>query len=278
MDKSDLTLFSGGCDNLVQGFRLSTQNSFVVGKHSAPVKCINFVPNYNMVITGSWDSSVNIWDLRLPNHTSATSILLAERVYAMDSLYPALIVATADSSKFFTYDLRMPHSVYKTYSSPFRHQIRYINCFPNHNDGFAVASVEGRVSIASHEQSITSTSGICPVDYTFKCHRTINTIHPVNWIGTHPEAQGVFVTGGGDGGWSAWNRQNKIRLYKPGTNENESVTSGDWMKVDGKEYLAIGYSYDWSKGVEFWEKNVKEREKKTFIKIVDIQRTNIRLV
>jgi cell cycle arrest protein BUB3 len=37
-----------------------------VGTHDAPIRCVEYCPDVNVVITGSWDSSVKLWDPRTP--------------------------------------------------------------------------------------------------------------------------------------------------------------------------------------------------------------------
>ena len=51
----------------------------------------------NMLITASWDRTVRYWDLRQPNpvHTQQ----LPERVYAMDAVFPVLVVGLADAGR-----------------------------------------------------------------------------------------------------------------------------------------------------------------------------------
>lgn len=37
-----------------------------MGTHEAPIKCVEYCPEVNVVITGSWDSTVKLWDPRTP--------------------------------------------------------------------------------------------------------------------------------------------------------------------------------------------------------------------
>ena len=37
-----------------------------VGTHDAPIRCVEYCPDVNVVITGSWDSTVKLWDPRTP--------------------------------------------------------------------------------------------------------------------------------------------------------------------------------------------------------------------
>ena len=38
----------------------------LVGTHEAPIKCVEYCPEVNVIITGSWDSTVKLWDPRTP--------------------------------------------------------------------------------------------------------------------------------------------------------------------------------------------------------------------
>lgn len=38
----------------------------VVGNHDDAVRCIEYAPDVNVVVTGSWDQTVKLWDPRTP--------------------------------------------------------------------------------------------------------------------------------------------------------------------------------------------------------------------
>ena len=38
----------------------------VVGVHEAPIKCTEFCSDVNVVVSGSWDQTVKLWDPRAP--------------------------------------------------------------------------------------------------------------------------------------------------------------------------------------------------------------------
>eukprot|EP01089_Gocevia_fonbrunei_P015987 TRINITY_DN4846_c0_g1_i1.p1 TRINITY_DN4846_c0_g1~~TRINITY_DN4846_c0_g1_i1.p1 ORF type:complete len:358 (-),score=53.30 TRINITY_DN4846_c0_g1_i1:25-1098(-) len=269
LGRSD-TVFSGGCDNTVKSFTLfqNDKTSRIIGQHSAPVKCVNYISAISSVCTGSWDKTVALWDIRSPNNKSAVQkISVPERVYAMDCQFPSLVVGTADHSQVFIYDLRNTKHVYQTQALPFKYHIRSITCFPDYGSGYAVGSVDGKVAMAS----ITETTH--PIDFSFKCHSksdpTGDTIYSVNWIGAYPRRNsGLFVTAGGDGLWNLWSKQAKSRMYQsPTVGPLTPITCGDFCCdfESGKDALILGYSYDWNKGANSWIQNKQDRQNQTRI-------------
>ena len=70
---------------------LSTET--VVGTHENAIRCVEYSPDVNVVITGSWDSTVKMWDPRTPcaagcfNQPERVSLLalgyVLEEVYKM---------------------------------------------------------------------------------------------------------------------------------------------------------------------------------------------------
>lgn len=38
----------------------------IVGTHEAPIRCVEYCPEVNVMVTGSWDMSVRLWDPRTP--------------------------------------------------------------------------------------------------------------------------------------------------------------------------------------------------------------------
>ena len=42
-----------------------------VGTHEDSIKCVEYCPDVNVVVTGSWDSNVKLWDPRTPNCTGS---------------------------------------------------------------------------------------------------------------------------------------------------------------------------------------------------------------
>lgn len=37
-----------------------------MGAHDAPIRCVEYCPEVNVMVTGSWDQTVKLWDPRTP--------------------------------------------------------------------------------------------------------------------------------------------------------------------------------------------------------------------
>ena len=53
-----------------------------IGVHDAPVRCVGFCQEKQLVVSGGWDKMLKFWDCRSP--TPAGTFQLEERVYNMD--------------------------------------------------------------------------------------------------------------------------------------------------------------------------------------------------
>uniref|UniRef100_A0AAR2IL38 BUB3 mitotic checkpoint protein n=1 Tax=Pygocentrus nattereri TaxID=42514 RepID=A0AAR2IL38_PYGNA len=58
--------WSGGLDNQLKMHDLNTDQDTIVGTHDAPIRCVEYCPEVNVMVTGSWDMSVRLWDPRTP--------------------------------------------------------------------------------------------------------------------------------------------------------------------------------------------------------------------
>jgi mRNA export factor len=230
-------VFVGGADGAVRMWSLATNQQQQVAQHAAPVRHAFFVPQLNMLVTGSWDKTIKYWDLRSPNPTHTQQ--LPERVYAMDCSHPMLVVGTADRT-LQVYNLSSPQQPYKQLPSPLKYQTRCVAAFPDAT-GYLVGSVEGRVAVQHVEESVAATK-----NFTFKCHRDGNEVYSVNSMAFHPQYH-TFVTAGSDGAFNFWDKDSKQRL-KAMAKCSAPIPCGAFNR-EGNAY-AYAVSYDWSRGFQ----------------------------
>ncbi|KAE8716727.1 Mitotic checkpoint protein BUB3 [Hibiscus syriacus] len=171
------------------GIMFSHGKEDVLGRHDAPVRCIEYSYGAGQVITG-WDKTLKCWDPRVGNR---------------------VVVATA-GRHVNVYDLRKMSQPEQQRESSLKYQTRCVRCYPN-GTGYALSSDEGRVAMEFFDLSETSQAK----KYAFKCHRKSEAgrdiVYPVNAIAFHP-VYGTFATGGCDGFVNVWDGNNKKRLYQ----------------------------------------------------------------
>jgi len=136
-------IFFSGCDSKVRCWSLGTNQTSVIGQHTAPVKTINWVNSQNCILTGSWDSTLRYWDGRSPNPVG--TVPLNEKIYCVDVKNNLCVVGTSERTVYI-FDLTKPQVVYKKISNTLKWQYRTVACFPD-TTGFALGSIEGRVAI-----------------------------------------------------------------------------------------------------------------------------------
>ena len=242
---------SAGLDKLVKRHVVSTEpkggGADVVGSHDAPVKCLSYVRESDLLVSGSWDKTVRAWDPRVPTGGSAgpkpvAKLPLPAKVFSLDSHGHRVVVAMAQR-KVSVYDTRKldPKHAEIERDSILKYQIRSVRCMPS-GLGYACSSVEGRVSMEYFAEGEGRKS------YAFKCHRVTKNatevVYPVNCLAFHPKF-GTFATGGCDGSVQTWDGERKKRLHKfPSYATSVAALSFNSQGTN----LAVAASYTWEQG------------------------------
>ncbi|MBN3292369.1 BUB3 protein, partial [Polypterus senegalus] len=199
--------WSGGLDWQLKTHDLNTDQETIVGAHDAPIRCVEFCPEVNVMVTGSWDRSVKLWDPRTP--CNAGTFSQPEKVYTLSVAGDRLIVGTA-GRRVLVWDLRNMGYVQQRRESSLKYQTRCIRAFPN-KQGYVLSSIEGRVAV----EYLDPSPEVQKKKYAFKCHRLkengIEQVYPVNAVSFH-SVHNTFATGGSDGFVNIWDPFNKKRL------------------------------------------------------------------
>ncbi|CAI5442084.1 unnamed protein product [Caenorhabditis angaria] len=228
----------GGVDHNVKLVDIETGMGTLIGSHALAVRCSEYNPQTNNVVTGGWDSAVKIWDTRSYGNGAASQTSVSSSVYAMDVHNNQILVGTKQR-KIYLFDIRNLQEPLQVRESPLKYQTRCVQFFPN-GEAFVVSSIEGRVAVEYVDQSNDQVKR----KYAFKCHREkeadgTELIYPVHTIAFHPK-HGTFATGGSDGIvniWDPFNRKRIIQLHK-----FETTISSLSFNEDGTQ-LAIASSY-----------------------------------
>ncbi|KAF8318493.1 WD40 repeat-like protein [Clavulina sp. PMI_390] len=239
-------LLSASADRTAKAFHVQTQQAMQVAAHDDAVSAIRWIqtPTSAFIATASWDKTLKYWTVGNPSPIA--SIQLPERCYAMDAVYPTLVLGLAGNEaaeRVLVINLTNPTEIAKRYVSPLKKETRSIAIFPD-GSGWAMGSSEGRLAIQYVSEAERKNN------YSFRCHRVEDKprkqvdVYALNNICFHKE-QGTFVTCGSDGTMSSWDHRSKmkIKLYD---NLGGPVVSASYNRT-GK-LLAYAVAYDWSKG------------------------------
>ncbi|OMO63356.1 hypothetical protein COLO4_32527 [Corchorus olitorius] len=222
----DSSGFSASADNTVRRIVFNHGKEDILGRHDAPVRCVEYSYAAGQVITGSWDKTLKCWDPRGASGQERTLVGTypqPERVYSLSLVGNRLVVATA-GRHVNVYDLRNMSQPEQRRESSLKYQTRCVRCYPNGTE-------------ASQAKK-----------YAFKCHRKSEAgrdiVYPVNAIAFHP-VYGTFATGGCDGFVNVWDGNNKKRLYQY-SKYPTSIAALSFSR-DGR-LLAVASSYTFEEG------------------------------
>ena len=78
----------------------------VIGQHSQPIRCVEFLKEPGLVATGSWDNTLRLWDPRLPLGKNCVSLIqLPGKAFSMAQSGSRMVVGTS-GRHVLIYDLR----------------------------------------------------------------------------------------------------------------------------------------------------------------------------
>ncbi|RKP36432.1 WD40-repeat-containing domain protein [Dimargaris cristalligena] len=233
-------IYSGGLDPVVRGWDIETRTQVSLGTHEAPVKCVKFADAHGVVVTGSWDKTVGLWDPRASAATAVGRYMQPERVFSLDVVDHTIVVAMA-GRHVFLYDIRNMKETLQRRESSLKYMTRAVRCMPD-GRGYVTSSIEGRVAVEFFDPAPAAQAH----KYAFKCHRQVvqgvDVVYPVNALAFHP-TQGTFASGGSDGIVNIWDGFNKKRLrqypkYPASISALAFNCTGNWLAI------ASSYTYD----------------------------------
>jgi cell cycle arrest protein BUB3 len=246
-----MTAFAGGLKGILWRFDLHGYRTEQIGSHEAAIKSVRYCVETNRIFSGSWDSTVRVWDDKVKSEvTQIAKIELPDKVYSMDLQKNILIIAMANRHVYL-YDTRRLDAPMQRRESSLKYQTRCIRLFPD-STGFAISSIEGRVGV----EYVDASEAIQAKKYAFKCHREpaagptpadppCELVYPVNALAFHA-GFGTFATGGADGVVCMWDAVNKKRVKQLSPKYPSSISALDFSN-DGR-YLAVASSYSFEEG------------------------------
>ncbi|KAH3666867.1 hypothetical protein OGAPHI_003316 [Ogataea philodendri] len=206
----DSTVYAALANGSVQkvGFPAKDVQATSIG-HDLPVQCVETHPRRNLVVSGSWDKSVQMADPRI--HQQPTVLRVPGKVYAMDVHQQTdRFIVGLSSRQIQIYDFRKLDQPASELENGFRFQTTQIKFLPS-GAGFLQSSIEGKVSLDLFQDTENS--------YAFKCHRQklvvenedIDLVNPVNCLELY-DTESKFFTAGSDRSVCLWDYKSKKRV------------------------------------------------------------------
>lgn len=235
----DSKSFSGSIDGELLAWDCETGKLQTLGQHTAGIRCVEYSNEGSVVVTGSWDKTVSLWDPR-SHEPRAGTYQQTEKVFALALAGYRLVVGTA-GRHVLIYDVRNMARPEQRRISNLKHQTRCIRCNRN-GESYILSSTEGRVAVEFFEPSAEAQKR----KYAFKCHRATNEhqqniVYPVNAIAFHP-VWSTFATGGCDGYVNIWDGDNKKRICQ--FPQYHTSVASCHFNYDG-QLMAVAASYTW---------------------------------
>lgn len=232
--------YCGGLDAALAAHDVASGTRRELGRHGAPIKCVDYHKGLGVVVTGSWDGKMKVWDER-QSAALVSTCDLPGKVFTQ-GLSKTRVVVGCSGRAVHIFDLRKLRpagEAEEKRTSSLKHQTRVIRCSPD-GLGYVMGSVEGRVALEYFDQSPAA-----PLKkFAFKCHRDKGVIYPVNAISFNP-VYGTFATGGCDGFVNVWDGANKKRLCQ--FEKYPTSIASLSFNHDGS-LLAIAASYTFEEG------------------------------
>ncbi|XP_020218863.1 mitotic checkpoint protein BUB3.3 [Cajanus cajan] len=247
--------FTAASDGFIRRYDLHSGHVDTVGSHDDIATCVGYSNQTCQLITSGFDKKLISWDM----HTEKASSCLRSLDAEVDSMYVSgFNLTVAIGASVHVYDLRnfdKPVQSKEALNGP---HLSCVSSIPD-AEGFAVGSVDGRVSL-----QISYPSSSNDIRYIFRCHpKSKDGRHylvSVNDIAFSPLVSGAFATGDNEGYVTIWDAGSRKRLVEFPRHPN-SVASLSYNHEGQLLAVASSHSYQ--------EANEIEKPPRLFIHKVD---------
>ncbi|ODV88296.1 hypothetical protein CANARDRAFT_5589 [[Candida] arabinofermentans NRRL YB-2248] len=242
---------------------------FSIDDHELGVQCLNTHELRGLIISGSWDKSVILHDVRDDGKSKNILNLPPSKVYSMDTHTESdqLVISTSDKINYL-YDFRNLSKPMTIFDSPFKYQTTKVKFLPN-GKGTIQTSIEGKIALDFFQNPSSN--------YAFKSHRKniidesnqeqMDLVNPIYDVCFLNETR--FVTCGSDSSVCMWDyvTQKRVKQLK-NIGDGLAVIGMDYTTCkDGVGLLACAVSDDAFKGTKAIDEDVGCVKGKVVIKL-----------
>ncbi|EKX45200.1 hypothetical protein GUITHDRAFT_108842 [Guillardia theta CCMP2712] len=186
------------------------------GRHEGGIKFCKALHNedgwsINGILTGSWDKTVALWDVRQGSLQPMSKIKVPGKVYGMDVLCPYFLVAGSDRL-ISLHDVRNGAQCVASFPSysPLMFQTRSACLISNLNNGmepqgFAVGGINGELGVVMLRQGEGPQQRKILLTQPAMAGQPQSSARAVNVVTRMPNHPNLVVAGGGDGRFTVWN-------------------------------------------------------------------------
>ncbi|KAG4402038.1 hypothetical protein GLYMA_02G112500v4 [Glycine max] len=242
--QDDAVAFAAASDGLIRRYDLHSGLVDTVGRHDDMAMFIGYSNETCQLVTSGFDKKLLLWDM----HTKKTSLCLRSLDAEVDSMsVSGFNVTIAIGASMHVYDLRYFDQPVESKEAFNGTHLRCVSSIPD-AEGFAVGSVDGRVSL-----QISYPSGSDEIRYIFRCHpKSKDGRHylvSVNDIAFSPLVSGAFATGDNEGYVTIWDAGSRRRLVELPRYPN-SVASLSYNHTG--QLLAVASSHTYQEAKEIF--------------------------
>lgn len=145
-------IYVGLMDGAIKVFDIGSQQVADVGRHSAGISSLHFVPGMNTIISTGYESNIQFWQMGNPNPVMTYNA--ENKVYTSDFQFPMLVAGTANE-RIMLVDINNPNSKSVVDSGDLGKFSQIQSIAINQKCSmFGIASFDGRANLSSINKNV----------------------------------------------------------------------------------------------------------------------------
>ena len=193
--------WSGGSNPRLKTHESNTDQEDLVGTHDASIRCVEYCPEVNVVVTGPWDQTVKLWHPRTPCNAGTFCL------WVIPSLSGDQLIVGKVGSKVLMWELQNMGYVQQCRVSNLKYQTCCLWTFSNKQLCIKLGWRPSGSWVLAPKPWGTEEACLSSVK-----ENNIEQIYPVNAISFN-NIYGMFAMGGSEGFVNIWGPVNKKQRH-----------------------------------------------------------------